>query len=242
MTVELSPPNLDKLVTIITMDKGEALVTHGTVLVSKQNLVAVAIAAADAILPRAKDNPATIIYGDGDLTFLLRGRVMEAIKPDRLVISTPQPPRIGERREFIRADISLDVRIEKAPDTVTTPEAARTWTEDFTTDDGAYCFQSSEVDLSGSGVRLNYPVTDLRKGDYAIFTCCFPDSVPQTLLHLPAVVVRAKPAQGIDEAMNLALTFLGLKETESDLLNVVVFEARTTQYGVGTFHPAEVED
>jgi hypothetical protein len=223
-------PTEGKLVTIIAVDKGEPLVTYGTVLVVRPHLLALATRVEKDALARYQDAPVTVLYSDADYSLLLRGRVSETVAPDRLIIATPQPPRIGERREFIRADLTLGVWLESLGQTIS-DEAGREAVNEMSGDPADYRFRDVEVDLSGSGARFVFPAT-LKKNDLVAVAIELSGQHASPMIVLPARTVRARPAKDADAAQEIALTFTGLTDGESDLLNYVVFQARAEHLGM----------
>ena len=149
MSKEAPFPDAGKLVTVIAVKEGDTLVTYGKVLVSRPNLVAVAAHVEPDALPGFHDSPLTLLYTVGELSFILRGRVRECIKPDRLIVVPTAEPRVGERREFIRADLTIACRVEPAQ--TDDEQLCREWVEGLSPDVTDYRFADTLVDLSGSG-------------------------------------------------------------------------------------------
>ncbi len=238
MNDSLAHPTEGKLVTVIAVDQGEPLVTYGTVLVIRPNhLLALQIKVDEADLERFKEAPATVLYGDADYSLILRGRVSEIVSPDRIVIAIPDSPRIGERREFIRADLELGVWLQALPERITDQESAREAVDELSRDPADYSFRSVEVDLSGSGARFVFPV-NLRKDGLVAVAFELSSDHAEPMVVLPASTVRARPAKGTDAAQEVALTFCELSEGESDLLNFVVFQSRALLLGISASHLA----
>lgn len=238
MSDNLPPPAVGKLVTIIAVSGGEPVVTFGEVLVSKSNIVAVAVNIEQVGLARFRDCPTTILYGAGDDDLILRGRVTEVVAPDRIIVSTPGPPRPGERREYIRTDMELGVRLEKAPGQQEDAAAVREWIEGQSDDPARFNFVATTVDLSGSGARFTLDCS-VRKGDVACVSFLLEKNRPRPVLHLPATIVRSRPANDDSPRSEVALTFRDMSESERDLLNYVVFESRARQLGVSAMHILE---
>jgi hypothetical protein len=242
MTDNLTYPSEGKLVTVIAVDQGEPLVTYGTVLVVRPtHLLALHIKVEKAHLERYREAPVTVLYGDADYSLILRGRVSEIVSPDRIVISIPDPPRIGERREFIRADLELGVWLQALPEQITDEAAAREAVDELSRDPSDYNFRTVEVDLSGSGARFVFPVSLRKNGLVAVaFELSAEHAAPMVVL--PAATVRARPAKDTDAAQEVALTFSELTEEESDLLNIVVFQARAIHLGLSATHLTEDQE
>lgn len=242
MNDSLTYPSEGKLVTVIAVDQGEPLVTYGTVLVVRpEHLLALAIKVEPSGLPRFKDSLVTVLYGDADFSLILRGRVSETVSPDRIVIAIPDPPRIGERREFIRADIELGVWLQALPDSIADESAARHAVDELSRSPADYRFRPVEVDLSGSGARFVFPA-NLKKNGFVAMAIELSSEQAEPMVLLPASTVRARPAKGTDDAQEVALTFCALNEGESDLLNFVVFQARAAHLGISASHLTEEQE
>jgi c-di-GMP-binding flagellar brake protein YcgR len=232
MKEKLPRPGAGKLVTLIAVSRGEPIVTSGEVVLSKEALLALTVHLDAPLCARLEDAPATILYSDGDYSYILRGRVIECVAPDRLVISTPSRPRVGERREYIRADMTLSSRVEAAPTGMTGRGALEEWVDSFPSDPAVFRFRETTVDLSGSGCRLTSPVL-VKKGDFvALSLLVLEGAGGSRLLHVPARVVRARPGRGEEGMMELALEFVSLSEAQRDLLNFLVFDARARELGM----------
>jgi hypothetical protein len=227
---ETNRPVEGKIVTLVVVFKGEPIVTYGKVLLSKNNLVALHLPArSDDELARLADAPATLLYGLGDLSYVLRGRISEVVGSDRVVLSTPHAPHIGERREFIRADMELLVRVALPPSSVASPEALAEWVEVQSLDPSVYNLVSTRVDLSGSGARLSYPCTG-GKGDPACVTFLVDWKGGRQVVHLLSKVVRCK--RTADGQTELAVEFSRVSEEQREMLSFVVFQARAKNLGI----------
>lgn len=242
MNDSLTHPSVGKLVTVIAIDQGEPIVTYGTVLVVRpEHLIALAIKVEREQLERFREAPLTLLYGDADYSLILRGRVSETVSPDRIIVAIPDPPRIGERREFIRADLELGIWLQALPDQVADESAAREAVDELSRAPTDYAFRSVEVDLSGSGARFVFPV-NLTKNGLAAVAFEFSAEHAEPMVLVPARIVRARPAKGTDAAQEVALTFCELSEGESDLLNSVVFQARAAHLGMSAAHLSEEQE
>lgn len=229
MSKEAPFPDAGKLVTVIAVKEGDTLVTYGKVLVSRPNLVAVAAHVEPDALPGFHDSPLTLLYTVGELSFILRGRVRECIKPDRLIVVPTAEPRVGERREFIRADLTIACRVEPAQ--TDDEQLCREWVEGLSPDVTDYRFADTLVDLSGSGARFDYDV-NTRKGDLVAVSFQPPDHMDAALMHLCARVIRCRPSRSESGLPELAIEFFAVPEDQRELLNFMVFQARAQQLGV----------
>jgi hypothetical protein len=234
MSRALPQPPLDKRVTVLAIRGGEPLVTAAQVIIGKPHLLALSIASPD-LLERFREAQVTILYCCGDDSLSLRGRVTGLVPPDRVLVATPNPPRLGERREFIRADLELPVRVEKAPASVGSDEALREWVDGLSRDPALFSFSPTTVDLSGSGARFAYRIF-LRKGDLVAVSFLLPGGSAIPLFNLPARVVRARPSTTEEGTCELALEFKSCDEAACDNLNCLVFESRARQLGLSKDH------
>lgn len=222
-------PAPGKLVTVIAVKEGDSLVTYGKVLVAKTHMVAVAAHVEPDLLMTLADSPVTVLYAADDLSYILRGRVRECIKPDRLLIETVGEPRVGERREYIRADIEMGVRVDAAGDS--SLEACQESAAELSQAPEDFVFSDTSIDLSGSGARFNYDLM-VKKGTHVVVSLQLPEEMEPGVVHLCAKVIRCRPSKSAPETPELALEFVAVPEEHRELLNFVVFQARAQQLGV----------
>jgi len=231
MSEEIPRPIVGKLVTMVAVCQGAPVVASGTVLVSKRHLLAATTNLEGEAFRGLAGAPVTVLYGAGEFTMILRGRIDELVTPDRVVISTPDPPRFGERREYIRADIDVGVRVERAPAHAGDEKAVAEWLGSFVDDESSYSFSDTTVDLSGSGARFECSVL-LKKGEYGALSLLLDEGRKPRLLHLALRTVRGRPAKDGEGTFELAVEFLQLSEDARDLLNHLVFESRARRLGL----------
>ena len=231
MTEKFSGPAPDQLVTVVAVVAGEPIVTYGKVLVSKSALVATTVNVSTEVFATLGDAPVTVLYGDGDYSYILRGRVSECVKPDRIVVYTVGEPRVGERREFIRADMEMAVRVEQAPASLSSPEERLEWVREQPLDPALFEFSTVTVDLSGSGARFQYSL-NVKKASHACVSLSLPEGHQPALIHLLSRVVRCRPQPGEGAVAELAVEFEDVSGEQRELLNFLVFEARAKQLGM----------
>lgn len=227
----IAPPAVGRLITLVAVSRGEPVVTSGTVIVSRTSLLAVAVQLDADTFKRLDGVPVTVLYGLEDNSCIIRGRVKTLVAPDKVVIAPSGPPRMSERREFIRSDVELDVRVEEPPVQARNGEAFGDWLNELSTDPSAWRFMRTTVDLSGSGARLHYRL-GLSKGSLVAVSILAPMKGGNRLLHLPSRVVRCRPSKEEEGLFELAVEFLPLPEEVSDILHHLVFEARARALGV----------
>jgi hypothetical protein len=225
-------PSVERVVTLIAISKSEPVVVQAKILVSKRHLLAAVVEGQDdSFFERLNDAPATVLYEEQELSLVLRGRISGRVRPDRLLISLSSEPKVGERREFIRADITLGVRVEALPAHVATEEAALEWVASFPSDPKLFSFLDTPVDLSGSGARFSATLL-LKKGELAAVTLRLPPGQEPTMVHMLARIVRGRPAKGHEGLAELAVEFLNMPEKVRDRLHHLVFQARARVLGV----------
>jgi len=231
MTESNPGPKPEQLVTVVAVVGGEPIVTYGKVLVSKSALVATTVNLAPEVFLKLGDAPVTILYGDEDYSYSWRGQVAECVKPDRIVVHTVGEPRVGERREFIRADMEMAVRVEEAPASVAAPEDRLEWITGKPADPSVFDFSTVTMDLSGSGARFPYAL-NVKKGSYACVSLSLPEGREPALIHLASRIVRCRPQPGEGAIAELAVEFEDVSIEQRELLNFLVFEARAKQLGM----------
>lgn len=232
MSEPLPFPSVERVVTLIAISKSEPVVVQAKILVSKRHLLAAVVEGQDdSFFERLNDAPATVLYEEQELSLVLRGRISGRVRPDRLLISLSSEPKVGERREFIRADITLGVRVEALPAHVATEEAALEWVASFPSDPKLFSFLDTPVDLSGSGARFSATLL-LKKGELAAVTLRLPPGQEPTMVHMLARIVRGRPAKGHEGLAELAVEFLNMPEKVRDRLHHLVFQARARVLGV----------
>jgi hypothetical protein len=222
-------PAPGKLVTVIAVKEGDSLVTYGKVLVAKAHLVAVAAHVEPDLLLTLADSPVTVLYAVEDLSYVIRGRVRECIKPDRLLIETTAEPRVGERREYIRADVEMGVRVDADGDS--SLESCQESAAELSQAPGDFVFRDTSIDLSGSGARFNYDLS-VKKGTHVVVSLQLPDDIEPGVVHLCARVIRCRPSKNAPDTPELAVEFVAVPEEHRELVNFVVFQARAQQLGV----------
>ncbi len=226
-------PEVDRLVTIIGVHGGQPLLFHGQVVaVSPTSLVI-------KLPPRLEDEDAllekaviTLMYSIGDTSCTLRCTWGEQLPEEQLLLRMAGEPRRGERREFIRAEIDLEVGVYLVPEHQRTVEGATEYALDLQGDPSATNLSRRVVDLSGSGVRIPWE-TSLKKDALVITVLELEVDAPgdkSSRIAVPSRVVRSK--NGKDGGFDVALHFTGLSTEEGDLVHAAVFAARMADLDV----------
>jgi hypothetical protein len=204
-------PVEDQLITAVTVNGGNASVMAGKVMVSKERGIVVRFES-DSVLP-TRGQPITLLYGGGERVLRLRTTVAEIIDTYKLLLEPTGPVTEGERREFLRTDVALDVRAEVVgPDYVLPGE--------HHSPVGQPGWERQMVDLSGSGVSFLWDGL-CRKGDLTFVQMALPVG-HSPLINSIGEVVRAShdPESG---KQRVAVHFTALDERDRDVLINFVF-------------------
>jgi len=214
-------PNVDQLVTGIAVANGEVSVLTGKVLVSRAHSLAIDFDADHLETPLGRGHVVTLMYSSQEFILRLKTNIDEVLDDGRFLLKPSAEVSKGERREFLRANVSARIRVDRHEGS--TPPPAET----SVTTTGSLG-QAQEVDLSGSGIRLDCEVT-AKKGDTLVVNLALEDR-PKITLSLPGTVVRCKPhADG--RLSNVAVHFLDIEEETQDQLINGVFRWYYEQLG-----------
>ena len=223
-------PQAGKSVTVVIVNEGVPTVLLGKVLVCKEELLAIKIRNK---IESQNDLPVTLMYEYQEFSYQLRGRLTEWLDKDRFLVSLQTKPKRGERREFIRADMTLGVRVDEPVQEACNIESIASWIEGFSNDPDAYKWDIFPIDLSGSGAR--FPTQKVRaKGQFVAVSFLLPEDNDVRVIHVPASVIRVKPLKDGPTLFELAVEFSNVGEEERDLINFVVFEARARELELTT--------
>jgi len=153
--------------------------------------------------------------------------VIEAVKVEdgALSLQCAGPPRPGERREFIRAEMVLTLFARKLATRDLEEAAALAQASPPGADDARW--KPLLVDLSGSGIRLR--LDEPAETDDLIEVRLKLDARPKRPLVLFGRVVRVTRAEG--DVLEAALRFEGLTEAQQDALINQAFRVRYEQLG-----------
>ncbi|MBM4370855.1 MAG: PilZ domain-containing protein [Deltaproteobacteria bacterium] len=223
-------PEVDRLVTVIGVHGGQPLISHGQVVaVSPTSLVLrLPPQPEDALLEKAA---ITLMYTLGDISYTLRCSWGDRLPSDQVLLRMAGPPRRGERREFIRAELDLDAGIYPVPAHQANPEGVREMALGLRSDPRSTHLERLRVDLSGSGVRVPRK-TPLEKDRSVIIVMELQVDAPGAgtgRVAVPARVVRSRP-DGTG-AFDIAFRFEALAPVEGDLIHAAVFAARMADLG-----------
>ncbi|MFH1532538.1 MAG: PilZ domain-containing protein [Pseudomonadota bacterium] len=223
-------PEVDRLVTIIGVHGGQPLLSHGQVVAVSPTSIVIKLPPRpdDALLEKAV---ITLMYSVGDSSYTLRCAWGERLPAGQLLLRMSGEPRRGERREFIRTEITLEAGIYPVPEHQGTLEGATDYALGLRDDPGSTRLSRCLVDLSGSGVRIPSE-TPLKKDSFVVTVLELEVDSPRddsSRIAVPARVVRSKP--DADGGYEVALHFTGLSTTEGDLVHAAVFAARMAALG-----------
>ena len=214
-------PRTGQIATLVAVHKMEAEVVGATVLDSKEEHVTLRIEEPRRLerAPLAVGRRVKLLYVGGPVVMRLAGTI-ESVEPKRaeLTLHCTEPPRPGERREYIRAEVLLPLFVQRIPH----GEAETTALADPPApDDEAWAVQL--VDLSGSGMKLRYD--DLCEPDDVLDVAVRLEARTAEPLRLRGRVVRVLPREKDDEK-DVAVQFEGLPLADQDTLINLVFKVR----------------
>lgn len=223
------PPE-GRWVTVFCVCQGKPVVILGRVLLAREGILGLRT---EVPMEDLGACPATVLYEASGFSMHWRGRIREWLDPDRPLLVFEQPPRQGERREFIRAELTLGVHLESVPSVCSDDEAVLEWTREQPAMEDSWSFRPELIDLSGSGLRLEWS-KGFRKGQSILVALMDVGDRETLVLNLPARVVRSKPLGGQGN-FDLALHFLALSEDQRDRVHHLVFQARAAELGLTKF-------
>jgi len=218
-------PEVDRLVTIIAVHAGHPLLSHGQVVAVSPTSLVVKLPPRpeEALLEKAV---ITLMYSVGDSSYTLRCSWGERLPAEQILLRMVGEPRLGERREFIRADLDLEAGLYPVPEHQTAPDAAADYAATLQCDPAATGLSRCLVDLSGSGVRIPRDAP-LPKDSLVVVVLELDVDAPvdtSSRIAVPARVVRSKKGRG--EGYEIALHFTGLSTEDGDMIHAAVFATR----------------
>lgn len=222
-------PEVDRVVTIIGIHGGQPLLSHGQmVAVSPTSLVVkLPPGPEDVLLEKAV---ITLMYSVGDTSCTLRCAWGERLPEDQVLLRMTGPPRRGERREFIRAEIDLEAGIYPAPEHQASSEGIADYAASLRDDPGATRLVRRRLDLSGSGLRVPLDAP-LKKDAWVVVVMDLEvriSGMASGRVAIPARVIRSKADRG---GYDVALHFNDLSTADGDLIHAAVFAARMVDLG-----------
>jgi hypothetical protein len=228
---DLPYPATDQLITGIAIADGNVSVLTGKILVARPHGLAVEFEHDPEGSSPSRGHKITLMYPWEDYILRLRTSVEDVVDVNRYLLTPVAEVSKGERREFLRADVSVRLFVDQVDD----PAAAVSST--YSADETRH-WPEQVVDLSGGGIRFTTDVT-CKKGDQLLIALALEETNDTTLV-AAGNVVRAKPtdAPGI---LDVALAFPALDESTRDLLVNQVFRRYYQDLGTKIGHPVEME-
>lgn len=221
-------PRVGQVVTVIAVRNLQAAVLGATVQECRDNRYTLRVEEADRLTaaPVTVAGRVKLLYGSGPMVWRLAGSIHDvSAEAGVLTVDCPDPPRPGERREFIRAEMVLTVFARHL--TETDPGEALAAIAAFTLPDEDPRWKVQLVDLSGSGIRVR--MDEDGQPDQLVEVRLRLGSTPRRDLALLGRIVRTSPAEG--GGFEVALRFEALTETEQDALINQAFRVRYEQLG-----------
>ena len=225
-----SVPEVDRIVTIIGIHGGQPLLSHGQVVAVSPTSLVVKLSPGpeDVLLEKAV---ITLMYSVGDVSYTLRCAWGERLPGDQVLLRMTGPPRRGERREFIRADVDLEAGVYPAPEHQASSEGITDYAASLRDDPAATRLVRRRLDLSGSGLRIPQDAP-LKKDVWVVVVLDLEVQIPGMAsgrVAIPARVIRSKADRG--GGYDVALHFNDLSTADGDLIHAAVFAARMADLG-----------
>ncbi|MDP6946585.1 MAG: PilZ domain-containing protein, partial [Myxococcota bacterium] len=210
-------PAEGQLVTMVSVRDGDINVTSARVLVSKSKSLGLRI---DTRLsdpaPFVRSQPLTLLYALDERVMRLKAVVSSPIDDERLTVRPVGDVKEGDRRDFRRADLTVDVYV-RATDAASA-EAARSaqLAEQVASD----AFTQQTINLSGSGIQVSSKI-DWASGTLLDIRIVLP-LAQQTTVSVVGEVVRMLDIE--DEfGRRVAVRFAEISEPDQDLIVYTVF-------------------
>ena len=219
-------PTEDQLVTMVSVRDGNIYVTSARVLVSKPKSLGLRI---DTRLsepaPFERSQPLTLLYAQDERVMRLKAIVSSPIDDERLTIQPVGDVKEGDRRDFRRADLAVDLYFK--PVSHPSSDAART--AQLAHDVPAEDFSQQTINLSGSGIQLSSR-TDWESGTLLDIRLVLP--LPkQTPVCVVGEVVRMLDFED-DHGRRVAVRFAEISEPDQDLIVYTVFSRHFQDEGL----------
>ena len=213
-------PQDDQTITVLGINKGNVSVGVATIVLSKASRIVIHLEDDEHGTP-VKGQSFTLLYDRGGEHILrLKTKITDVIQGGKCFLEPTGPVSEGERREFLRAQVTGRSYLERVEDDYELIE------EHGSVDSSRWYEQ--EMDLSGSGVKLEWDGS-CKKGDRLRVSMVFEgNQLPVTAV---GEVVRARPGKGEKRLLDVAVHFVELSESGRDRLNNVVFKYFYQQVG-----------
>ena len=218
-------PEVDRLVTIIAVHGGQPLLSHGQVVAVSPTSLVIKLAPRpeDALMKKAA---ITLMYSVGDSSYTVRCAWGERLPEEQVLMRMTGEPRLGERREFIRAELEVKAGVYPVPEHRVDPDGAADYAATLQGDPASTALSRVLVDLSGSGVRIPRDAP-LPKDSPVVAVMELEVDAPgdaSSRIAVLAEVVRSKKERG--GGYEIALHFTGLCTEDGDMIHAAVFATR----------------
>lgn len=221
-------PRIGQVVTVVAVRNLEAVVLGATIIAAEGGRYDLQVEEADSLNaePLVSGGRVKLLYGSGPMVWRLGGSV-EVVHAEegRLSVLCSDPPRPGERREFIRAEMVLTFLAQRTevqdPDEVLAAMRGNV----VAADDPRWKVQL--VDLSGSGMKFRMDDVPVADGLFELRIRL--KGRPPRPMDLVARVVRAVPIEG--GGSEVALRFERVTDAQQDALINLAFRVRYEQLG-----------
>ncbi len=210
-------PSDNQLVTMVSVKDGNIQVTSARVLVSNPKSLGLRI---DTRLsepaPFERGQALTLLYALDERVMRVKAVVSSPIDAERLTIQPVGDVKEGDRRDFRRADIAVDIAFSK----VSQANAEDARSAQVSTTLGAEGFGQQVINLSGSGVQLSSKV-DFEPGTLLDIRMILPLQ-QETTVCVIGEVVRMLDMHD-EHGRRVAVRFAEISESDQDLIVYTVF-------------------
>lgn len=212
-------PSEDQQVTIVSVQEGQISVLPAKVLAARPQKLALELESPTQDSQRwSPDHIFTILYTEHELILRLRAQLTERVDNARITVTPLGPAREGDRRDFRRADMNVQVRARVVDTTDTGVARENQLAEAIEVDHPD--FVTCPVNISGSGISFSMkgPVTRESVIDVRLVM----PSQPSRVIAFIGTVVRVSPPNE-DGAQDVALRFNEFSESHQDAVIYAVF-------------------
>jgi hypothetical protein len=210
-------PAEDQLVTMVSVKDGNIHVTSARVLVANPKSLGMRI---DTRLsepePLERGQPLTLLYALDERVMRVKAVVSSPIDEERLTIQLVGDVKEGDRRDFRRADIAVQVSVR----VVTDGSAEDARSAQLATPVAPESFSEQIINLSGSGIQVSSK-TDWDSGTLLDIRMVLPLQ-QQTKVCVIGEVVRMLDMHD-DNGRRVAIRFAEISEPDQDLIVYTVF-------------------
>ena len=212
-------PTEDQQITLVSVRDGQITVLPARVLVVRPHKVALSLEAPSSEVQRWVDGHAvTLLYTHGEHILRLRSELREVVGPDRITVEPMGDAKEGDRRDFRRADMSVQVYAKRAESKDPGKAREAQLASPVALDDPGFALQV--VNLSGSGVSFNS--SEPIESDDLVDVRLVVDLPPKRMIAVIGRAVRIVPGTDGGPA-NIAVRFAELSEGDQDAIIYGVF-------------------